>query len=75
MVFQEMVVESILPNKIKLIFVILSSEDNVLSDELQSNENRAFRFFGTPGISAALIANIKKLMSAFASKLFTYKHI
>ena len=36
-----------------------SSEDNVLSDEIkicyifeyQSNENRAFRFFGTPGIS------------------------
>ena len=53
-VFQEMVVESILLNQIKLILVSFFSEDNVLSDEIkicyifefQSNENRAFRFLG-----------------------------
>ena len=41
-----------------LILVSFFSEGNVLSDEIkicyifefQSNENRAFRFFGTPGI-------------------------
>ena len=44
------------PNQ--MILVSIFSEDNVLSDEIkicyifeyQSNENRAFRFFGTPGI-------------------------
>ena len=43
---------------ISMIFVSFFSEDNVLSDEIkiccifeyQSNENRAFRFFGTPSI-------------------------
>ena len=53
---QEMVVESIQQHQIKL--VSFFTEDNVLSDEIkiccifeyQSNENRAFRFFGTPGI-------------------------
>ena len=41
-----------------MILVSIYSEDNVLSDEIklcyifeyQSNENRTFRFFGTPGI-------------------------
>ena len=41
-----------------MMLVSLFSEDNVLSDEIkicyifefQSNENRAFRFLGTPGI-------------------------
>ena len=41
-----------------MILVSYFSEDNVLSDEIkknyifeyQSNENRAFRFFWTPGI-------------------------
>ena len=58
-VFQEMVVESIIPNQIIMILVSFFLEDTVLSDEIkicyifeyQSNENRAFRFFGgTPGI-------------------------
>ena len=43
---------------ISIILVSFFSEDNVLSDEIktcyifeyQSNENRAFRFLGTPGI-------------------------
>ena len=43
---------------ISMILVSFFSEDNVLSDEIemcyifehQSNENRAFCFFGTPGI-------------------------
>ena len=47
---------------ISMILVSFFSEDNVLSDELkiyyifeyQSNENRAFRFFGTPGIDTEI---------------------
>ena len=43
-----------------MILVSIFSEDNVLSDQIkiwyifeyQSNENRAFRFFGTPGIAS-----------------------
>ena len=56
--FQEIVVESILPTQIIMILVSFFSEDNVLSVEIkicyifeyQINENRVFRFFGTPGI-------------------------
>ena len=38
-----------------MILVSFFSEDNVLSEEInifecQSNENRAFPFFGTPGV-------------------------
>ena len=46
-----------------MIVVSFLSEDNILSDEIkicyvfefQSNENRAFRFFGTPGIGGIKI--------------------
>ena len=47
---------------ISMILVSFFSEDNVLSDEIkiccifeyQSNANRAFRFFGTPGIDVSI---------------------
>ena len=45
-----------------MILVSFFSEDNILSDEIkicsifeyQSNENRVFRFFGTPGIEKVI---------------------
>ena len=47
-----------------MILVSFFSEDNVLSDEkksyifeYQSNENRAFRFFRTPGIDMIMIVS------------------
>ena len=57
-VFQETVVESILPEPNQMVLVSFFSEDNVLSDDIkicyifeyQINKNQAFRFFGTPGI-------------------------
>ena len=48
---------------ISMIFVFFFSEDNILSDEIkkcyifeyQSNKNRGFHFFGTPGINASVM--------------------
>ena len=60
------------PNQI--IFVSFFSEDNVLSDDIKicyifeyySNTNRAFRFFGTPGIVASC-ENLKRGVRWFCS--------
>ena len=58
-----------------MILVSFFSEDNVLSDETkicyifeyQSNENRAFRFFGTPGMEGQWFGEIYVFKSEFPS--------